>query len=79
MQLQYFLRHTGTLFLDSLKHETIQKSKSLKSKFFLYAGANEGIQALPSTLSEIESLLIKNKAIKTTLLINKEGMHQEKY
>ena len=69
----------NSISVDSLKHETIQKSKSLKSKFFLYAGANEGIQALPSTLSEIESLLIKNKAIKTTLLINKEGMHQEKY
>lgn len=64
---------------DSLISEITQKSQSIKSKIFFYGGGAEGIQDLQSTLSEIQTLLTKNKEIKTALLINQEGMHQEKY
>lgn len=69
----------NSISLDSIKRETIRKSQKIKSKIFLYAGGSEGIQDLPDVIKEMHTLLSENKTIKTTLLINKEGLHQEKY
>ncbi|MBL0357875.1 MAG: alpha/beta hydrolase [Chitinophagaceae bacterium] len=64
---------------DSLKKEILYKSQSLKSKIFFYGGGAEGIQNLPNTLKEFQYSLSRNRKIKTFLIVNEEGMHQEKY
>lgn len=69
----------NSISTDSLKSEILNKYQSIKSKIFLYGGGSEGISTLPSTLKEIQSSLSGNKKVKTFLLINQEGQHQEKY
>ena len=69
----------NSISVDSLKKETINKTGLIKSKIFLYGGGSEGVAGLPSTLIELQQILSKNPSIKTKLVINDIGKHEDKY
>ncbi|MGI8581202.1 MAG: alpha/beta hydrolase [Chitinophagaceae bacterium] len=69
----------NSISVDSLKKETVNKTGSIKSKIFLYGGRSEGVEDLPSTLIELQQILNKNPIIKTKLIINNAGKHEDKY
>jgi len=69
----------NSISVDSLKKETVNKTGSIKSKIFLYGGRAEGVEDLPSTLIELQQILNKNPIIKTKLIINNAGKHEDKY
>jgi alpha-glucosidase len=69
----------NSISADSLKKETIKNTGAMQSKIFFYGGALEGIAGLPVVLSELQEILNKNRKIKTKLIINDTGKHEDKY
>lgn len=65
--------------IDSLISDSKKQLNKLHSKIFFYGGAAEGIIELPKVLNDFNDILTQNKNIKTTVLINENGRHEESY